>query len=466
MGEFTLVDALGYRPQRFEIVPPPAGAAACGAVKIVRPARAKPRTKSGFPVLVVLGDDLAFASAVDVAQTLISTNEVEGMLILGLEALPAPDVLTESILPWAGGAYGADSARVIVATAPSFGGGVPQFANAPIKLAPPLTTPEGEIFEASLARCLQAAWPTGRVYGQETAILKKPMVRALAKTMRPLMAKLAARAKGVDVPAGAMFQARQLGKPFEVFVSLPEGYNDNPARQYPALVVLDGNILFAPAAHIARSLARAGEGEPAIIIGLGVPRQLGEAEFALRRLEEFSPPADGYDFKDELAHILAPLYALRGKRVKDEFGTAPLLHHFIAEELLPALQSDLRIDTGKLALFGHSAGGTYTAFEMRQADTPFTGFLCSSPGLALSGNWLWDAPVPTVAAPREVLFGIGALEYDNAFNIAAGIPGTPDYAEHWRHSGDTVSFTEFADETHASVMPRILASGLRLLWGK
>lgn len=466
MGGFSLIDALGYRPQRYELHDAPAGASACGGVRVVVPAAAKPKNKTGFPVLVVLGDDLAFASAVETAGILVSTHEVEDMLILGLEALPAPEVLVDAILPWAADRFGADAARVLVAAAPSFGGGALHFADQNIQTIAPLATPEGAVFEATLARGLQTAWPTGRVYGQETAILKKPIVRGLAKTLRPIMARLAARDKGVSVPQGAIFQASRLGLPFEIFVSLPEGYNDNPARHYPALVVLDGNILFAPAAHLARTLAREGKAEPAIVIGLGVPRHLGEAAFALRRLEEFSPPVDDYDFKDELAHILAPLYALRGKKVQENFGAAPKLHHFIGSELLPALQNTLRIDASKLALFGHSAGGTYVAYEMLQADTPFTGFLCSSPGLAISGNWLWQAAVPSLAVPRDVVFGMGGLEPANAFNIAAGIPGTPDYAEHWRHSGDTVSCTEFADETHASVMPRMLVAGMRALWGK
>src|SRR3954452_12170979 len=81
----------------------------------------------------------------------------------------------------------------------------------------------------------------------------------------------------------------------------------------PALLVLDASIEYSIVAETAARLAAAGLIPPIAVVGMGVPRREGTQAAALRRFEEFAPPADGYAYDDDLGRIFRSLFALVGE---------------------------------------------------------------------------------------------------------------------------------------------------------
>ena len=360
MTNFDLEKALSYCLADCDVV-----TIAGQNVHVAPPARSKLPAKKPVPLLIVKGDAQSFASCVEMVRLMAGTREIEDSAAM----LVSPDLEDEGL------------AAVIKAAAAMFNFDQTRILTVPDDL-PSVEGVLGACPEAALAQILMARLGTARVYGQEMAVLRNPIVGALTSLLRPFAGALMARKAKAGQNCGTVMHAAQVGRDYEVFVSLPPSYHSDQTRAYPVLFALDSNLMFGVARAITHRLAAEGVIDDAIVVGVGMPRAEGATSFALRRLQEYAPPVDAYDFKDGVAKSLGPIYALAGRRMKDGFGQAAGLHDFIINDVLDGLKAALRVDDTRLALFGHSAGGTYVGFEMQQQDTPFSGFLCSSPGLA------------------------------------------------------------------------------------
>ena len=316
---------------------------------------------------------------------------------------------------------------------------------------------------AMLSHFLLHDWSSGKVYGVQAPFLAKPWVNRLAALTRPLARKVSGWGCVNEAQAtGAIVYCASLEREFELTVSLPASAVES-GRRYPMLLVLDGNYAFHLAAEAAREFSSAGVSDEMIVVGLGVPRREGALAFALRRLQEFAPPAPEYTFSDPLGRILSSLFSVAGLDIRDYPPSADTYYRFIVEEVLPALTAALPIDGDQLALFGHSAGGTFTAFALEQADSPFSCYAMSSPGLGISDSVLLKPSNFVGCGKRRVkaLVSIGSEEYENYFNRAAGIHKSEDFARRLQSSGRVeCKFMELNLETHSSVVPRALQQAM------
>jgi predicted alpha/beta superfamily hydrolase len=195
--------------------------------------------------------------------------------------------------------------------------------------------------------------------------------------------------------------------------------------------------------------------EETIVVGVGVPRAEGHLEFGLRRFEEFSPPADGYAFDDDLGRIFRSLFAVGGQDARKRLGLAPAFYGFLRDELVPQLLRQLPIDADSIGLLGHSAGGTFVGYALYQPDSPFRHYVGVSPGVGISGSWLMRCMDAQTLSRRASTthFSLGSAEKKNAFNRIAGIPDTRAWVEQLRTRGLDVHYDCFDDETHSSVFP-------------
>src|SRR3546814_20083320 len=114
---------------------------------------------------------------------------------------------------------------------------------------------------------------------------------------------------------------------------------------------------------------------------------------------------------------------MRGDDARQRLGRAPQLLDFIGDELLPELAASLPIDTGRLGLRGHSAGGTFVGFALATRPELFRHYAAISPGVGVSGSWLMRQSFDTDAIPKEGGAGVvavGAEEQRNVFNVIVG----------------------------------------------
>jgi predicted alpha/beta superfamily hydrolase len=314
---------------------------------------------------------------------------------------------------------------------------------------------------ATLDHGLRMLLATGKKYGDEILPMRRPLMMNVLRLFSPLLGRLTAKPPlNVVDDSRYRLHSKRLSRDFEVFVIVPPSAAADSTRRYPALVVLDANIELSVAAETAARMAARGETEELIIIGIGVPRAEGPVAFGYRRFEELSPPADGYDYRDDLGRIFRSLFSLRGQDARTRLGRAPDLLAFIVDEMLPQL-SALPIDSARLGLLGHSAGGTFAAYALSQPTSPFQHYFAISPGIGISGSWLMRQPPSAAAVGRSAVLSLGSEELQNGFNNIAGIHDTPAFSQRLREQpGVDVSFRCFDGETHSSIFPRALSYAL------
>ncbi len=132
-------------------------------------------------------------------------------------------------------------------------------------------------------------------------------------------------------------ESKVLGETRPVLVGLPRSFSKT-TRNYPVLIVLDGEAQFPIAVTVASQLAALGHMPETIVVGIPNIDQLG------RRVHDMTPPG----------------LSVSGSS-KNEGGEKFL--DFIEKELMPALQKQYRAN-GMIILEGHSSGGiiaTYAA---------------------------------------------------------------------------------------------------------
>jgi predicted alpha/beta superfamily hydrolase len=219
----------------------------------------------------------------------------------------------------------------------------------------------------------------------------------------------------------------------------------------------------------AARMSSSGEIEDVITIGIGVPRAEGDISFGLRRFEELSPPVTESAFRNSLGRFFISIFAMFGKNARDHFGLAPQFHQFLSLELLPALMKWLSMDQSRLYLVGHSAAGTYVAYEAVQTGTPFKAFGAFSPGVSISDSWMLkpDGGLANSGNELDMLVTIGGDEKSNAFNALAGIPLSQRYVLEMKHNAlRNVEYRCMEGETHTSVFSRALALFLSRMLGR
>ena len=430
-------------------------------LNVALPASYAAKRRRRYPLVLLFDACDIYGSAVEMNRLMAETREIRDCIVIGIESPGDTGVdalaryVTGTLLPWCRAHY-----RVAAEPAAVFSAHVGRAAALAQICGESVLRTIGEQTRTAgagglvpaLVQGLRDAFGTGHEYGREVTVMQQPVLMHALTALAPLLRHLRAKPSHEAPPNPHLLWSERLQRNFEVFAVLPTSAATQPQRRYPALFVLDANIEFATVSEIAARLAASGETEEIAVIGIGAPRAEGHMEFAFRRFEEFSPPAEGYDFGDALGRIFRSLFALRGQDARLRIGQAPGFHAFVTAELLPQLTAQLPLDPQRLGLLGHSAGGCFVGYALAQADSPFRDYAGVSPGIGISGSWLMRCASTVSKQARQVFLCIGSEENTNLFNQIAGIPDTPDYAARLQtQPGLQVHYHCFEGETHSSV---------------
>ncbi|HEX7027729.1 MAG TPA: alpha/beta hydrolase-fold protein [Gammaproteobacteria bacterium] len=150
------------------------------------------------------------------------------------------------------------------------------------------------------------------------------------------------------------------GQIYELRIGLPEGYQNSPDKEYPILVVLDGQWGFLLVSEIAGNLAQDGMIPEAITVGITWG---GEGDDpGLLRTRDFIRP--------NLPYI-------------PNSGGANLFLSALTDELIPYVESLYRVGE-KRVLLGVSLGGLFTSYAMLEKPGHFDGYI------AIAGSYFMD----------------------------------------------------------------------------
>ncbi len=154
----------------------------------------------------------------------------------------------------------------------------------------------------------------------------------------------------------------ELGRSYPVFIALPPGYDAEAAKPYPVILVNDGPYAFPIAAQSLAVPINTGVMEPAILVAIGYSQ--GDGPMA-SRMRDYSPSAD------------ANFQAF-------ELGEARAYARFIAEEVLPFIETRFHADASRRTLVGHSAGALFGSWVMLNRPDLFESYILISPA------FFWD----------------------------------------------------------------------------
>jgi predicted alpha/beta superfamily hydrolase len=268
-------------------------------------------------------------------------------------------------------------------------------------------------------------------------------------------------------------QATGLGR-YTIDVSLPLAAADG-SQKFPVILVTDGNLLFDLAQAIAngRAGALASPFEPHIVVGVGYPADEGAASFYARRNFDFHGE---WDMQDELGQILHQIFngmkQAEGKPELQMFaGGAPRFSEFLREELLPQLAEHYPIDLdARHTLIGDSSGGHYVLRDVYDDRSPFSRYVCISPGFASAEGSIQRLEAEYAAGHDDMEVDLflcsGRIEIDqNAItgmiHFGSGITWVAEQFARRQYPSAQVHWEIMNHEDHGSIAPRGIAAGLR-----
>mgnify|MGYP002402887344 CR=1 FL=1 len=233
-------------------------------------------------------------------------------------------------------------------------------------------------------------------------------------------------------------QSEATGRPYHIYVRLPDGYDPAGEARYPAVYLLDGDSLFPILAANHLFLTYDDSLPEAIVVGVaygGFDRSVN------RRHIDFQTPGAG----------VGP----------DEAG-AEAFQRFLKTELIPEIERRYPSDPERRVLFGQSRGGAFVLFSAVTDPDLFWGRIASNPSITPGIESLLE---PAAAFGRE----------DLRIVVASGTRDRPDLqaeaaqwlaawqgrdARPWRLHGARVQ-----DGTHAANAPDAYRLGMNWLFG-
>ena len=225
------------------------------------------------------------------------------------------------------------------------------------------------------------------------------------------------------------------GRTHHVYVRLPEGYDAEPGRRWPVVVLLDGDSLFpllAPT-HLFLSYD---EGLPdAIVVGIAY----GSFDPAINKRH--------YDF------------TAKGADTAPDQGGAAAFHAFLRGQLLPAVEGRYRVDPARRVLLGQSRAGYFVLWSALQDPDLFWGRIASNPSPAPAHEQLYRDPAPH---RRDDL---GMVVASGARDTAARVAHAKEWAATWTGRTDApwqVELVVLPGGTHAASIGEVYRRAM--LW--
>lgn len=184
-------------------------------------------------------------------------------------------------------------------------------------------------------------------------------------------------------------------------VWLPPGYADpaNAGRDYPALYMMDGQILFDGCTATGDGVTewRVDETLTQLITEGSVPPLIviGVDHMGASRGYEFLPYRDTVSSPDSLEPA--------GKQFPE----------FLARDIVPLITSRYRVAKGPQAIGGSSYGAVAALYALMHRSDLFSMGLIESPSLAVGNGQLLRDTVHLVRGPARVVLGAGDSEFGN-----------------------------------------------------
>jgi len=246
--------------------------------------------------------------------------------------------------------------------------------------------------------------------------------------------------------------------PFHISVALPAGYRSagNKRSRYPVIYVLDPEpVLFTTVVAASRSMAFYSSEQPdsfpkCIVVGVGYPRRTDE------NIEQYWERIRAMRARDYLPTA--------GSSAYESAGHSSEFLQFVADQLIPWVDTQFSTNTKQNCLLGSSFSGLFALYTLFKGPDVFRYYIIGSPSI-----W-WDERVilqyenevaaahtpPTHPLNASIFMCVGALETTTMKTNAIQLAKRMRIA----HPELTLQECTIKGETHHSIKPALVSRGL------
>lgn len=229
---------------------------------------------------------------------------------------------------------------------------------------------------------------------------------------------------------------------YDIYIRLPDGYEQNEGKQYPVIYSLDGQWDFKMLDSIVGGLVYDKFIPEVIIVGITYSGE--DADYGSLRAMDYTP-------------------------VRDLFfggaGDGPKFLAFLKEQLIPYIESNYRVDASQRVLMGSSFGGTFTLYALFSEPTFFQGYIAGSPVVVYGNRFAFQQEAEYADShadlPVRLVITVGGEE-----ELAYPVEEFMQVLRERNYQGLALETLTVEGEGHASNKPESYNRGLRFVFQK
>lgn len=246
----------------------------------------------------------------------------------------------------------------------------------------------------------------------------------------------------------------QNGIDYELYLKVPKECRARAAG-CPVVYLLDAEYSFALAANITEHLADRNRIPNLIVVAIAY-RDKTDWGYRFNRSRDYTPvfdPDDGY-----------------GERYQAESGGAPAFLDILKTRIVPYVEANFPAASRPRTLVGHSYGGLFSIYALLRDRALFENIIAVSPSLWYHDGWIFDYEARRVAdnagLRNRVYMSVGSFEEQPGNNrkMVSDLAAFGTRLAAWPDERIEYRIEVLDGETHASVFPRALSTGLRTLF--
>lgn len=230
------------------------------------------------------------------------------------------------------------------------------------------------------------------------------------------------------------------GRNYDIYVRLPDEYEQDTGKQYPVIYSLDGQWDFKMLDSICGGLVY-DKFMPEVII-VGITYSGDDADYGALRAKDYTP-------------------------VRDLFfggaGDGPKFLAFLKEQLIPFIESNYRTDPSQRVLMGSSFGGTFTLYALFSDPTLFQGYIAGSPVVVYGNRFAFQQEAEYASShadlPVRLFISVGGAE-----ELAYPVEEFMQVMRDRNYQGLLLETLTVEGEGHASNKPESYNRGLRFIF--
>lgn len=242
--------------------------------------------------------------------------------------------------------------------------------------------------------------------------------------------------QGLDETRYHRVESEALGRGYDVLVGLPLDYNESDSQTYPTIYILDGGVLYPLLRGYYNYLRNSEEAPAAILVAISY----GSRDYTTGNLR-------GTDYTAPSAE-------------REYYGGAENFRTFLANELLPFIETEYRSAPDQRVIFGQSIGGQFVLFTAQTEPELFWGHIASNPALHRNLPFFLELHGDGKADAMQSRLFVGSGSHDEPQFREPALA----WIEHWTSKDElpwALKAVTLDTHTHFSAPPASFRQGLK-----